>query len=296
MDVVYVVEPGDGNEELRYSLRSLAAHLPHDRVWIAGHRPAWVSGDVGHIPTTQQGSRFRNSTGNLRAACEHPDVSEEFAYFNDDFFVMEPADEVPRWHRGPLDAVIASTRSSLYRRGAQATALLMSRMRLDTDGPLLSYEMHAPMVVTKAGMLQALDAGAGLPVLHKRTLYGNMQQLGGDQADDVKVRTLDDGPPDAAFWSTSDAAFTGGRIGVLIRAAFPDPCRYEDGHEDAPAVVLPEGESEPPPAPSETAPASLAERPAVRAPVADWRAYADAQDPADHSGMTKSELIEQYGG
>lgn len=295
MDVVYVVGPGDDNEELRYSLRSLAAHLPHDRVWIAGHRPGWVSGDVGHIPTTQQGSRFRNSTANLRGACEHEDVSDEFAYFNDDFFVMEPADEVPSWHRGPLADVIAATRSSLYRRGAQATALLMSRMRLDT-GEQLSYEVHAPMVVDKALMLQTLDAGAGLPVLHKRTLYGNMHQLGGEEVADVKVRALGEGPPDAVFWSTSDAVFAVGRIGALIREAFPDPCRYEDGHEDAPAVVVPKVEPEAPQAIAEAAPVPPAERPAVRAPVADWRAYADAQDPADHSGMTKAELIEQYGG
>ncbi|WP_445396445.1 hypothetical protein ACSMX9_22600 [Streptomyces sp. LE64] len=38
------------------------------------------------------------------------------------------------------------------------------------------------------------------------------------------------------------------------------------------------------------------ERPARSAPRADWLAYAARQDPADHSGLTKAELIEQYGG
>ena len=43
MDAVYYVRPGDRNDELRYSLRSLA-NLPHDRVWIVGHTPPWVTG------------------------------------------------------------------------------------------------------------------------------------------------------------------------------------------------------------------------------------------------------------
>ncbi|MGW0933655.1 hypothetical protein [Streptomyces sp. NPDC002666] len=292
MDVVYVVAPGDRNEELRFSLRSLAAHLPHDRVWIAGHRPAWVSEQVGLIEVPQQRSRFQNSTANLRAACLHGDVSDGFVYFNDDFFVMADVAEVPVWHRGPLGDVIEATRSSLYRRGAQATALLMSRMGLDKDGPLLSYEVHAPMVVNKEQMLATLDAGAGLPVLHKRTLYGNMHQLGGDQVDDVKVKGLDEAGPSADFWSTSDQSFADGRIGELVRAAFPDPCRYEAGHEtaDPPAQAPEPAEAAVPPQ------ADAAGRPAVRASVAEWRAWADAQDPGDHTGLTKAELIEQYGG
>lgn len=287
--VVYVVGPGDDNEELRYSLRSLAANLPHERVWIAGHRPSWVSDTVGHIPASQMRSRFQNSTGNMRAACEHPEVAEEFVYFNDDFFVMDPVDSVPVMYRGTVDEVTAITRSSLYRRGGQATALLMTRMGLADDGPLLSYEVHAPMTITKARMLEVLDKGAGLPVLHKRTLYGNYWRLGGEQITDVKVHGREDPGPDGPFVSTSDDAFAHGLIGDLIRDTFPDPCRYEAGHEDEPPQAPAQEPAEPSPAPE-------AERPATRAPVADWRAYADTRDPGDHSALTKAELIEQYGG
>ncbi|MFP3990656.1 hypothetical protein U9R90_24965 [Streptomyces sp. E11-3] len=38
------------------------------------------------------------------------------------------------------------------------------------------------------------------------------------------------------------------------------------------------------------------QRPSPQAPKAEWLAYADHQDPADHSAMTKAELIDQYGG
>ncbi len=48
-DVVYVVRPGDKNEELRYSIRSVIANLPHRKVWIAGYKPTWLSDDLGYI-------------------------------------------------------------------------------------------------------------------------------------------------------------------------------------------------------------------------------------------------------
>lgn len=291
--IVYVVGPGNDNEELRYSLRSLAANLPHERVWIAGHRPDWVSDTVGHIPASQMRSRFQNSTGNMRAACEHEEVADEFVYFNDDFFVMEPVETIPVMHRGTVDEVTAVTRSSLYRRGGQATALLMKRLGLADDGPLLSYEVHAPMTIGKARMLEVLDKGAGLPVLHKRSLYGNYWRLGGERITDVKVHTRDGQVPDGPFVSTSDDAFAHGLVGDLIRETLPDPCRYEADHEDtAPQEPAQEAAQEPAP----PTPAPEAERPATRAPVAEWRAWADQQDPGDHTGLTKAQLIETYGG
>ncbi|MGW5122974.1 hypothetical protein ACWEQ7_02735 [Streptomyces sp. NPDC004069] len=295
MDIVYVVKPGDDNEELRYSLRSLAAHLPHERVWLAGHRPAWVSDEVGHIPVAQKGSRFRNSTGNLHAACEHPDVAEHFVYFNDDFFLMQPLDQVPVLHRGDVREVIAATPHSQYRVGAMQTLAVMRRIGLDGDGPLLSYELHLPMPMSKAHMLKVLLAGASVPALHKRTLYGNFHHIGGDQVTDVKIKGPYDPGPDGPFLSTTEASFERGAVGERIRAAFPEPCRYETdtGPGDGPAVREAQPDHPPPPV-SEELPAI--QRPSPRAPKADWVAYADRQNPADHSQMTKSQLIAAYGG
>lgn len=47
-DLVWIVKPGDGNEELRWSLRSAVAHVPHERVWIVGSRPGWCT--APHVP------------------------------------------------------------------------------------------------------------------------------------------------------------------------------------------------------------------------------------------------------
>lgn len=100
MDVVYYVRPGERNEELRYSLRSLQ-NMPHERVWLVGHKPAWVTG-VEHIPNRSNGSSPQhNATSHLLAACDAV-PAERFVVFNDDFYVMEPIEHIPALHAGPL--------------------------------------------------------------------------------------------------------------------------------------------------------------------------------------------------
>lgn len=230
MDVVYVVRPGDVNEELRYSLRSLV-NLPHDQVWIVGYRPQWVRG-VQHIPLRQLGPKWTNSTANLRRACAHPGVSERFAYFNDDFFLLQPlGDDLPMWNRGPLGDVLAryAKSNSRYADGMRKTAKLLRDLGL--PGPYLSYELHAPMPVQKLGMLEALAAAEARPVqgvLHKRTLYGNYWGLGGLSMPDGKLHGLRDRYPAGALWtSTTDGLFRRGLVGRQLRAAFPEPSPYE---------------------------------------------------------------------
>jgi len=91
----------------------------------------------------------------------------------------------------------------------------------------LSYDVHAPMPVSKAGMGAALDAAPGHDA-HKRTVYGVLGGLEGEQVDDVKItyRAPRFGP-DSRYLSTLPDAFTNGHVGRFIRDAFPKPCRYE---------------------------------------------------------------------
>jgi len=233
MDVVYPVRPGARNEELRYSLRSLV-NLPHSTVWLAGYRPPWVEG-ARHVRVQQGQSKYRNSTANLRAACEHPDLSDQFILMNDDFFIVRPVAAVPTLHRGPVTDVIADyaarhRRSGPYVSGMNDTLRLLRTLGFDEP---LSYEMHTPMVVDKHRMLEVLALGADLPVLHKRTLYGNWCRVGGDQAADVKIRDdRDDWDPAGPFISTAPRPWKIGRVGVWVRSFFPDPGVYEAGSPD----------------------------------------------------------------
>lgn len=102
-DVVYINRPGDENEELRYSLRSLK-NLPHDRVFIVGYSPVWVRG-CESIAVDPQRSKHASAESNLIAACSSLEVSDPFYVFNDDFYVMQEMETIPVLHEGPLSEV-----------------------------------------------------------------------------------------------------------------------------------------------------------------------------------------------
>jgi len=226
VDVVYLCREGE-NEELRYSLRSLR-NLPHDRVWIFGGAPEWLRG-AELVPVDQRASKYRVTTAAMRAACLHPGVSDPFVLMNDDFFVMEPVAELPVLNRGPVDVVAEDYArrigTSRYLKGMLATRDLLRELGYRRP---LSYELHVPLPVHKAEMLEALEVGeaAGIPVLHKRTLYGNLAGLGGETIADVKVcgrrrQTLPAGP----WLSTLDATFPS--VLPLLARRFPRPSPFE---------------------------------------------------------------------
>lgn len=223
LDVVYLVREGD-NPELRYSLRSLV-NVPHGTVWIVGHKPRWVV-NVEHLPTRQSGSKWDNTLAGLLTACTHPDVSDSFQLWNDDFFALQPTN-VPVWHKGPVVPVRQRRNDASHVGGREATRRLLARWGVD---PVLDYGLHVPMVVHRRRMVDALrKAGSGIVALHRRTLYGNLYRIGGEQMVDVTVGNRRDVWPDDAVWvSTNDRAFKEGRVGAAIRALFPDPSPYEE--------------------------------------------------------------------
>lgn len=229
LDLVVPVREGPVNQPLRYALRSWAAHLAHRRVWVVGHLHPWAAG-VGHIPLVQGPSKHENTAAAVRAACLHPEVSDPFLLCNDDFFVLRPTPVMPVLHRGRARQVEEDCEgrvSDVYLDGMRATRELLAD--LGHPDPL-SYELHLPMPIRKAGMLDALAIGRHLPVLLMRTVYGVLNQVGGLETADVKISHR--GPRgfdrDARFLSTMPDSFTNGAAGQLVRERFPAACRYED--------------------------------------------------------------------
>ena len=228
MDVVYINRPGDENEELRYSLRSLK-HIPHDEVWIVGYRPTWVQ--ANSIPVEGMRDKQTSALNNLIAALEHPEVSDPFIVFNDDFFVMQPLEEIPTYHLGDLDKVIAEHRpGTAYRNAMQKTRdRLIENQAENIDGALYSYETHCPMVIEKLGMQLALSIGQGIHGMHNRTMYGNLMEVGGTETSDFKIYRTE---KESAYkqWpyiSTSDRTFHYHHAGRYIREMFSKPGPYE---------------------------------------------------------------------
>lgn len=229
-DIVVPVREGAVNQQFRYALRSWAANLPHRRVWVVGYRHMWLTDEARHIPTAQTGTKWGNTTLAMRAACEHPGVSDRFVWCNDDFFVMQPlADGMPVLHRGlavDVEQQVAGRVSAAYLHGMRETRAALEGLGHPVP---LSYELHVPLPVDKAGMLRALDEAPVMDGIQKRTVYGVLNNIGGEQIGDVKIthRAPRGYSADDVFLSTLTDSFNNGHVGQLIRSRFPMSCRYE---------------------------------------------------------------------
>lgn len=231
MDAVYLMGLGRARGlPLRYSLRSLVNLRQVDRVVIAGALPVWVT-DVEYIPIPQGPHKHLNTARALQAALTGDRVTSEFVLMNDDFFVMEPVDEVPVLHRGPITEQIENHnrtgRIDLMTRRSQLQDMLTE---LGVETPLC-YELHTPMPVDKAAMAEALSRAAevrpaGMEPTGKRTLYANLAQLGGTCAVDVKARGVDQDLPAGPFVSTAPPSWTGA-VGRAIRERFAERSPWE---------------------------------------------------------------------
>lgn len=233
-----MVRPNDNNGELRCSLRSLA-NLPHERVWLAGHRPAWAV-DVEHLPVEQGTVKHDNTWAIWRAIANCADISDEFVLMNDDYYLLKPVTAAPYLHAGPFDAWLAGLRpGSPTAVRAEATR----RALLDAGrSELLSWERHVPLPVDRRWLVEVMAyadhwrARTGAGPLCKRSLYGSYVGLPGVQVDDCKIRERDRLPDRSwPMLSTMDASFRYGQIGKWIRNRFPDPSPYEAAAQPAPA-------------------------------------------------------------
>lgn len=232
-DLVYLVRPGDENEELRFSLRSVARNLPHNKVWIAGHRPAWVT-NVESIELDPLPDKYDNQRQSLLAACDTEEVSDPFILMNDDFFVMRPIDRVEVLH-GPT---VAEHHQSYIDAGKSPDAphvraiwsTLEELRRWGYENPL-TYELHSPLPMSKSALAGMLRRSVARPFLWQ-TAYAVIAEHVGAKGYDAKNDVVGAGSPEAfaalsPYLSTYDGSFKNEHIGAYIRAAFPAPCAYE---------------------------------------------------------------------
>jgi hypothetical protein len=172
----------------------------------------------------RKGIRYAHTWASLVAAAEHPEVSDEFYLFNDDFFVMHPG-----WPGTFYRGQIANGKpqpSNHYSRARHQIGEWLREKQLGS----LDYDMHVPMVMNKVGVLEM--AARPLPdpggVVFKRSVYGNLFDIGGHEMPDPKVRDPKDGwDPGAPFLSTNDHTFRRGVVGRHIRETFVEPSPYE---------------------------------------------------------------------
>ena len=243
LDVVYFIKPDLVNNELRYSLRSVENNFPHRYVWFFGGQPIELTPDR-RAPIIQSGAnRYEKVRNMLRAACENDEITEDFWLFNDDFFVLRPLEDIPAWYDGDL---IERFQRIERRRGRQSSYTQQLRRTVEAlrnaGYGILNYAVHVPMKINRKKMLQTLDRFPDCPMF--RALYGNMHEIGGINAPDVKiVASQFTFPRDACLVSTSDSSFINGDVGRDIRDRFPEKSRWEMRLDDNKSDLAKEDQS-----------------------------------------------------
>lgn len=168
MDVVYLFKySSHRDEELRYSLRSVAAHLPWIRkVWIFGDQPAWLTPEthwIEHVPHENVAwlvgckTPVTNMFLLLELVALLPEVANDFLLFCDDYVLLDDLSEhAARRVRfvEDLDAVVQKRGTGLFREALWRTYDVLKRLNY----PRLNYEVHVPMPLTKSHVLAAARA------------------------------------------------------------------------------------------------------------------------------------------
>ena len=238
MDVVYILGSGSkwGNNELRYSLRSLERHFKHGKVFIVGERPDWLQ-NIIHIKVEDSfanvhGGKYKNVMRKTIAACQDERVSESFVLMNDDFFFLQDTETIPPYTLGTLQEQIDKYRSN--NRNQYGNALLRTKRLLETygikDAP--SYAVHYPIVYDKQKFLQMTEE---INWLEKpcswRTLYGNLFSIGSVERKDPKANNEEDLEEffniELDFISISDGVAQLPVFQKWLQERFPEPSMYE---------------------------------------------------------------------
>lgn len=160
-----------------------------------------------HVRVDQTGRTKWDKVRNMfLQACNNKEITDDFILFNDDFFVMKPTDEIPTLYRCSLDKHIQILKAGCNGNTNEYTKLLINcKNRLEkTNATLNSYELHTPFVFNKKKLLQMLER---YPDAHcTRTMYGNLYNIGGKQASDIKIFTSkpDFDYKNSQFLSTED--------------------------------------------------------------------------------------------
>lgn len=227
-DIVYVLKNDVQPDELRYSLRSAVRNFRFRRVWFYGGCPAGITPD-GFVPVVQYGAtKWERTRGMYRAIMENDDITPQFYLFNDDFFIMGKYEQDVPVYNGTLQEQADRVARRVNRSSRYIRRLEDAARTLEADGfGSLCYDVHTPMLIDRGAAIEVLDRyTVAVPF---RSAYGNMLQIGGVMADDVKVAYPDDEPPaDAVLLSTTDESFAVGRVGSVVRDTFKRRCRFED--------------------------------------------------------------------
>lgn len=233
IDVVYIYKQQKNEEELRYSIRSVEKNFPHRKIWIVGDkRPRWANENLNFIECKNLPVRYRDVNNKLLKAVSCPEVSEEFFFFNDDFFILNP---VQSWRIGAeFDGLMEDKVALMSIRNGVDKEYLKGLKECDeilreNSTYARNFELHRPIRFEKKKLKKLLEKFPETPC--RRSLYAEI--FGYEKSKYIRMRK------DYKLYglservdimkdmvSTSDLAFAG-QAGRIIRGMFKMRSKYE---------------------------------------------------------------------
>lgn len=234
INVLYIVGNGSlyGNEELRYSLRSLDKFGRNvGRVFITGECPKFVDQEkITFLPELDIGCPAINHWWKVDQTFRKTDIGDRALLMYDDIFFCKPTDcaKYPwRW-RGELPTLRPDGEysRSLY----NASRWLEKRYM-----PVLNYGLHQPCIYEKEKFLSIEKDFEELKLsdvgMSPRSVYANRFDVGKTEfMDDLKIRAkvddLDALIKDRDCFSIADDCFEG-PVEEWLKKTFPERSRWE---------------------------------------------------------------------
>lgn len=215
------------NLELKYCLRSIEKYLTGVKnIIIVGEKPAFLNLDeIIHLPKKDTARKQESIKRKIEAAFNHPECTENVAFWNDDYILMQETEvsKIKNYYWKDLGRV------------SEKGAIHLRRDLVKKKLPLRHYDIHYPILYNKAMFKEAMSHFEWVDrdfVI--KSLYGNFHKLEGEEMQDSKPslsRQLAYGEIKESIrgrwlFSYSDDCFKQPMI-RLLNELFPEPSRFE---------------------------------------------------------------------
>lgn len=213
IDAVYILGTGStwNNNEIRFSLRSIDNNLAHDKVFIVGHLPHFIT-NVSHIKADDiYDSPLKNTLHKLKIACKDKQISDNFILLNDDFFILKKIAEVKPYYKCTLKQSLKAHKS---KHGYYYQAI---KDTIDFTKGNKDWSLHYPFIFNKKKLLKTIELIEKQDKnLLLRTVYANMHNIKGTQKYDVKIRSVPE------IWKLKNERAISTTAGIVHRKEFSD--------------------------------------------------------------------------
>ncbi|MES2590882.1 MAG: hypothetical protein V4608_03270 [Bacteroidota bacterium] len=238
IDIVIPLGSGSAwnNNELRYCLRGIEKHLINYRnVFIVGECPDWIQ-NVTHVKFTEGYHPSKNIMLKILSACKRNNLSNDFLFFNDDFFLIKDIDAptYPYYHKGNLDRAILRNSGNWYQDYVIETIRELRKKECST----LNFDGHCPIVYNKTAFIDTMAQYDFNQKLTVKSIYCNTNKITGEFMEDCKlsgwksegqIKVLTDG---RHIFSTGDYCLQDipqrkSPVKTFIEKNYPNKSKYE---------------------------------------------------------------------